>query len=45
MLDAVLRGDYQNWHGLSPEPTLEEFAQAIGAAVIQAPTQRDRIAI
>jgi len=44
MLDAVLRGDYQSWHGLSPEPTLEEFAQSIGAAVIQPPRQRDRIA-
>lgn len=43
-LEAVLRGDYQNWHGLVPEPTLEEFAARVGAARIHAPQRRDRIA-
>jgi hypothetical protein len=43
-LDAVLRGEYQNWDGLVPEPTLEEFAARVGAAMIHAPQRRDRIA-
>ena len=44
IFDAILRGHYQNWQGLSPEPTLEELAESIGPAVIQTPRQRDRIA-
>jgi len=44
MFDAILRGDYQDWHGLSPEPTLKRFSGYVGAAVIHEPKQRDRIA-
>jgi hypothetical protein len=44
MLDAILRGDYLSWHGLSTEPTLEEFARHAGAIAIHRPKQRDRIA-
>jgi hypothetical protein len=44
MLDAILRGDYRSWRGLSTEPTLEELSRHAGAAAIHGPKQRDRIA-
>jgi hypothetical protein len=44
MVDAILQGNYQDWRGLCPQPTWEEFAAALGATAVQGPKERTRIA-
>jgi len=43
-IDDVLRGEYQLWHGLEPEPALEELAARVGAIRVDAPQRQVRIA-
>lgn len=44
MFEEILQGSYERWHGLSPQPTLEELCRWLGPAVVQSQQPRDRIA-
>src|SRR5579862_8946861 len=44
MFEEILQGRYANWHGLIPQPTLEELTRELGASFVHPAWDRIRIA-